>query len=245
MTERPGDATPANTAAEAAAAMATLFQSLLRGLAHTLSNRVASLGAIADTLAADGTLSSTYVAALGDEAARLDTLLRLQRLLGGTGGEELPEPVHLPDVVPDLAALHALRATAREIPLTVDGDPSVLPVRVRLPAFAQAVLALLAAAAEEANGRADATITLRYGGDPVTTALVVEARWRTGAERPVERRAMGATPIPPAAALARVAEWLLADADARLTEIRLAGDAGVRWELGLPTLLELRRRARG
>lgn len=227
-----------------------VFQAMLRGLSHTLSNRVAALLALGEALQPGQPADAELVAALRQEAARLEELLRLQRLLGGSahggthgGTHGGAEPVHLPDLLPDVVALHAQRSASRELPLDVTGDPAVLPVRVRPSALVQALLALVTAGAESARGATGARLTLRYGGDTVMTTVAVEARW-TGEREEADARVASATPTIPVTALARAAEWLLSDAGATLVEAQLADEAGVRFELGLPTLLEVRRRER-
>lgn len=223
-----------------------VFQAMLRGLSHTLSNRVAAIIALGDALEPGQPADAGLVATLRQEAVRLEELLRLQRLLGGSahgGAHGSPEPVHLPDMLPDVVALHAQRSASRELPLDVGGDPSVLPVRVRPSALVQALLALVTAGAEAARGAEGARLTLRYGGDTVMSTVAVEARW-TGERAEPDARVASATPTIPVTALARAAEWLLADAGAQLTEAQLADEAGVRFELAVPTLLEVRRRER-
>lgn len=223
-----------------------VFQAMLRGLSHTLSNRVAALIALGEAFEPGRPADAELVAALRQESGRLEELLRLQRLLGGSahgGAHGGAEPVHLPDLLPDVVALHAQRSASRELPLDVTGDPAALPVRVRPSALVQALLALVTAGAESARGAPGARLTLRYGGDTVMTTVAVEARW-TGEHEAPDARMASATPTIPVTALARAAEWLLSDAGATLTEAQLVGETGVRFELALPTLLEVRRRER-
>lgn len=225
-----------------------VFQAMLRGLSHTLSNRVAAILALGSAFEPGVPADVELVDALRSEGTRLEELLRLQRLLGGSamgGAHGDPEPLHLPDLIPDVVLLHAQRSASRELPLETGGDPSVLPVRVRPSALVQALLALVTAGAESVRGAPGASLALRYGGDAVMTVVTLDARTPEGPAPDAESARLGAsTPTVPATALARAAEWLLADAGAQLTETRLPDEGGVRFELALPTLLEVRRRER-
>lgn len=210
------------------------LQGALRGLNHALSNRVAAVAALGACLTSDEPIDAELLQALRAEGDRLERLLHLQRLLGGTSAPA--EAVHLPDLVPDVAALYAQQSAMRDLPLEVATDAAVVPVRVRPSALAQAMLAMLGAAAAWARGARGATLLLRTGGDATTTVVSVEARWPVGADAPAGAAA------PTVAPQLHAAAWLLADAEARVQLQPL--DAGVRVELALPTLLELRRRAR-
>jgi hypothetical protein len=86
------------TPAAAAEAWLVVSDALLRGLNHALSNRAATVGAVSGVLDPAEPPSAAIVDVLRDEAARLDELLQLARLLPGQRAGT--EPVHLPDVVP-------------------------------------------------------------------------------------------------------------------------------------------------
>ncbi|MBV9881233.1 MAG: hypothetical protein JO180_12090 [Gemmatirosa sp.] len=112
---------------------------------------------------------AALVGMLRDEGERLEALLGLLRLLGGESGEPGdPEPVHLPDVVGPIVALHAQHPALRDVPVAVS-DADVAPVRARRDGLARALLVLLSAAkrggearvAWHADGR---TVALRVDG---------------------------------------------------------------------------------
>ncbi len=149
---------------------------VLRGLAHLLSNRTGTIGAIAEALnSADPT--QPFVAALTVEAERLHSLLRLLRLMP-RDLESNQEPVRPADVVADAVALFAHHERGRMTPVSMVDMEEAPPVRVRVSALLHALLVLLAAAAGE-NG---APVSVRGEGADGMTRLKVTGAAVTGAE---------------------------------------------------------------
>lgn len=141
---------------------------VLRGLAHQLSNRTGTIGAVAEALAVSNSPSPAMSEALRGEAAKLEELLRLLRLMPRDQGRG-PEPVRPADVVGDAVALFAHHPLgAGSIP-ALDGVERVPPVRVHVPALTHAILLLLVAAA----GQDGAPVTVRGGGDQRQARLAV------------------------------------------------------------------------
>lgn len=143
---------------------------VLRGLAHELSNRTGTIGAVAEALAAERP-DSRLAAALGVEAERLQELLRLLRLLPADA-ERTAEPVRPADVVSDALALFALHPAGRGATVDAAALDDAPPVRVRVPALTRALLVLLTATAGD-EGEAvrvhaaadDAWLELRVEGE--------------------------------------------------------------------------------
>ena len=133
---------------------------VLRGIAHQLSNRTGTIGAVAEALAASDDSSSNLTQALRGEAAKLEELLRLLRLMPRDQGRG-PEPVRPVDVVGDALALFAHHPVGHHSIPTLDRVEQLPPVRVHVPAFTHAVLLLLVAAA----GPDGSPVTVRGGGD--------------------------------------------------------------------------------
>ena len=75
---------------------------LLRGLNHTLSNRVSALSSYGAFVEAGEPLDADHLGALVTEVAQLERLLRLYRLLPlSADGRE--EPLRVGDALPDAA----------------------------------------------------------------------------------------------------------------------------------------------
>ncbi len=148
---------------------------VLRGLAHLLSNRTGTIGAIAEALTSADP-KQLFAAELAVEAERLHSLLSLLRLMP-RDLESNQEPVRPADVVADAAALFAHHERGRMTPVSMVDMEEAPPVRVRVSALVHALLVLLAAAAGE-DGRpvsvrgeeADGMTRLKVTGDAVTGA---------------------------------------------------------------------------
>lgn len=159
---------------------------VLRGLAHQLSNRTGTIGALAEALAATDP-PHELAAVLAAETERLEALLGLLRLLPRDLARD-PEPVRPADVVADAVALFAQHESGRGATVaTVDLDRTP-PARVRVPALTHALVVLLAAAAgergapvsvrgEEVDGATRLTITgdAAAGPDAVAAAGAASA----------------------------------------------------------------------
>lgn len=202
------------------AAWPTAADGVLRGLAHELSNRTGTIGAVAEALAAerpDGSLAR----ALGAEAARLEELLRLLRLLPADG-DRVAEPARPADVLADALALFALhprgRDTAAVVAPALEDAP---PVRAHVASLTRALLLLLVAAA----GPARRPVRLGATADDAWLALRVDAEGAAGSDDELAR----------AAGEARA----LVAPDGGEVVVPAAGGAA---ELRLPTLAAVRRR---
>lgn len=209
MTDREG----VTAAAEAAWIDAT--DAVLRGLAHQLSNRTGTIGAVAEALTA-GQASPALAAALTAEASQLESLLRLLRLLPRDLGRG-PEPVRPADVVADAAALFAHHERGRGSPVAMVDLDETPPARVRVPALTHALVVLFAAAA----GPGGAPVSVRGGGgDDGTARLII-----TG----------DAATDPGADAASAAATALLADDGARVVSDGITVD-GPAFVVSLPAL---------
>jgi hypothetical protein len=223
------------TPAAAAEAWLVVSDALLRGLNHALSNRAATVGAVSGVLDPAEPPSAAIVDVLRDEAARLDELLQLARLLPGQRAGT--EPVHLPDVVPAAVALHGYHFDLRDTACHVEGDATVMPVLADPTALTHALLLLLTAAKLAAAG---GTVVLRHHGDDEQVTLTLDALPPAAADDPAVPRE-DAEPGDEEAMLA-AARTLLAASDA-VVERRPAAQ-GARYELTLPTLTAARRAER-
>jgi nitrogen-specific signal transduction histidine kinase len=155
---------------------------LLRGLAHALSNRVGTLVAATGLLVPGGGASPTIVGVLREEGDRLEELLGLMRLLAGPADaeKEVPEPIHLPDLVTPAVELHSLHPALRDVAVAVEPDPLAPPVRARHAGLTRALLVLLSAA--KAGAASGVRIAWRGEGDAVLLTL----DGAVGTDRPAE-----------------------------------------------------------
>jgi hypothetical protein len=169
-----------------------LQEALLRGLAHALGNRVGMVAGVADLMGVSAAPSPRMIAALREEADRLEALLR--RLRGVPRGLGEAEPVVLAEALAEAEALLEDHPAFREgaVPVTRAGGAGV----VTAPAGAVGHALCVALVGAAASGGVTVTVTT----DPLATTVTV-----TGG-------GAGADAAPaPAADLAAMA-WLLADA---------------------------------
>lgn len=126
---------------------------LLSGLAHALSNRVASLNAVV-TMPADGAAAAGL--SLDTEVARLNEMLRLLRALAvRPAGRAVT--LDAATMLAQAVELHAMHATLREVPVRMEEGEPTPPIVVPEGALTRALLLALtgarsAAAAMRAPG---------------------------------------------------------------------------------------------
>ena len=140
---------------------------VLRGIAHHLSNRTGTIGAVAEALIA-AKPDDPLVAALAREAAELDLTLRALRLMSLEPGREA-EPVRPADLLADARRLLAMHGDARDAVVDTGALDAAPPVRVRVGPAVHALLVALVAAA----GRDGAPVTVRADALPGATRLTI------------------------------------------------------------------------
>jgi hypothetical protein len=152
-------------------------EALLRGLNHALSNRLASLGAIAMLLEGEDLPDARMLAALTGDVGRLEELLGLFRALPAAG-DPRRTAVRVRDGLARAAALMEHHPVCRDVSVTVgDEPPDAEPVRLLTPDPLRASVCLLAAVAcgagaetmtaavRAVSGRVDLCVS-RVGGSP-------------------------------------------------------------------------------
>jgi hypothetical protein len=210
-------------------------EKVLKGLNHQLTNRVASLEAVAAICAEDEVPDREVVRALGEEVERLGKLLLLYRCMPAEPFAGA-EPVRLQDIIPQVLELHGHHADLRNIEVHVSGDDGVLPLLVRPSALLRCLLVVLESGAGNAlrSGK-DGPLTLEYGGDEREVRIVFES------------------PQPPGqllftgeGSIVHAVKSALAHAHVIVGAAVLRGEEGerIRYEVHLPTLPEARRRER-
>ncbi|GLC25396.1 hypothetical protein [Roseisolibacter agri] len=126
-------------------ALAAARDAVLRGLVHALSNRVGTVAAVAGMLDPQAPAAGVAATVLQGETERLEQLLEEFRRLS-LEPASAPEPVHLPDLLAGVVALHAHHPALRDVPCAVEGADDLPPVLAEPAAAADALLAALDAA---------------------------------------------------------------------------------------------------
>ncbi len=147
----------------ASARWLTVHDDLLRGLAHDVSNRVATVSAIASLLDPARLPDERVLAGLRTDAERLERLLEQLRQLPRRADTE-PEPMLAGDAVRMALALFAHHPDFRDVACTVVAADDVAPVRADPTALTHALCVALAAAARVGAG---VRVALSTEGDVV------------------------------------------------------------------------------
>jgi hypothetical protein len=167
------DAVPGSPGPPPAAALVLLAaerDAVLRGLVHALSNRVGIVGAVAGMLEPEVPAAGVAVGMLQAETERLSALLDEFRLFAGESATA-PEPVHLPDLVAGVLALHAHHPTLRDVACEASGMHALPPAMADPDATRGALLAAVGAA-KRAAGATGARVRGVVEGD--TVRLIAE-----------------------------------------------------------------------
>jgi hypothetical protein len=208
---------------------------LLWGFNHALSNRLAALTSIVRILEHSDTGLDPLLGVLSEEIGNLERTLSLLRLLPQNPAEA-PEAVLLQDLIPPLLELHRLQNDGRDLEFDLDLDSTTFPVWVEPSALSHAILLLLAATSRAARRAGSTAVSIRYHGNERSVALAIATLPSEGNGELGEDSWM---PID-----TRVVERLLDPTGGELVKEYGAGDPreGARFELRLPTLLEVRER---
>lgn len=133
------------------AGWASVFDQLLLGVSHDISNRVATLAGLSDILSGDPTIPP-ILRALADEVPRLEEGIRLLRLLA-VPGRESEEALELTRALDDAISLARLHPASRNVTFDVVGRrEDVPPVVGRRTALTHQLVVALATGAVDAVG---------------------------------------------------------------------------------------------
>jgi signal transduction histidine kinase len=220
-----------------AARWLTIHDELLRGLAHTLSNRVATIDAATYMLTLDGADVASQIATLRAETGRLEALLHALRALPRRADADADaEPVLPNDAVQGALALHAHHGELRDVPCDVNIDADVAPAYADPVALQHALLVAITAArtgAHRAGGRV--TVHVSSGADVVRFAITLDGDGdeASGRERASDALAIdwllgahGGRSEPAPGAIAFTVPTLAAARKAERTQDRDARNAG-------------------
>ena len=147
---------------------AAIADSLIGGIAHALSNRIATLAALGELMRMDND-ASEGATMLRQETGRLEALVRSLRLLGNEAGTSA-EPLELREVLEQSVALHRYHRDLRDVEVEVDATERVMPVRIERRRATHALLMLLAEAAAMATTR-EQRVLVRLSGDDSSVRL--------------------------------------------------------------------------
>jgi hypothetical protein len=157
---------PGSAGAAGAVRWLTMHDDLLRGLAHAISNRLATISAASAVLDAATLPDARFVRGLQEDAGRLEGLLELLRLLPRHADAAL-EPMLLGDALDRARLLVEHHPAMRDRLVVADSVGNVMPVRAEPTSVVHAACVLLLAAGRHATPGTPLTAQLETMGDVV------------------------------------------------------------------------------
>jgi nitrogen-specific signal transduction histidine kinase len=149
---------------------AAIADSLIGGIAHALSNRIATLAALGELMRLDDD-AAEGATMLRQETGRLETLVHSLRLLGNETGTSA-EPLELGEILEQSVALHRYHRDLRDVEVDIDTSARVMPVRIERRRATHALLMLLAATAAVATVRQQ-VVRAQLTGDTASVRLTL------------------------------------------------------------------------
>lgn len=147
-----------------------IHDDLLRGLAHAMSNRLATIGAVASVLGGGSTPDERFVRGLQQDAEQLETLLQTLRQLPRRG-DAMPEPMLVTDAVETARRLVEHHPDLRAVGVTVTALNDVVPVLADPVALAHAMAVSLVAAVRHGGAEPEIVLTLETVADEVVVCV--------------------------------------------------------------------------
>ena len=145
-----------------AEAWSVVSESLVRGLAHALSNRIATIGTIAELLRVGGDDPHAMSEMLAIETERLEDLLEQMRALSARSAGRM-EAMRLSDAVAGAMALHSYHPERRSVAVTVEPGDEWRPVLGDPLLLQRELLILLDAATHAAMSHTLRAVRVRFG----------------------------------------------------------------------------------
>lgn len=143
-------------------AWGSVSETLVRGLAHALSNRIATIGTIAELLRLGGDDPLAMSEMLSVESRRLEDLLEQMRALSARGAGRM-EAMRLSDAVAGAMALHSYHPEQRSIAVTIELGDESRPVLGDALLLQRELLLLLDAATRAALLHTSRAVRVRFG----------------------------------------------------------------------------------
>jgi signal transduction histidine kinase len=145
-----------------AEAWASVSEALVRGLSHALSNRIATIGTIAELLRVGGDDPLAMSEMLAIETERLEDLLEQMRALSMRSAGRM-EAMRLSDVVAAAMAVHSYHPERRAVAVTVEPGDESRPVLGDPLLLQRQLLILLDAATQAAISQGSREARVRFG----------------------------------------------------------------------------------
>jgi len=145
-----------------AEAWGLVSETLLRGIAHALSNRIATIGTIAELLRVGGDDPHAMSEMLAIETERLEDLLEQMRAISARSGGRM-EALRLSDTVAGAMALHSYHPERRSVAVTIEPGDESRPVLGDPLLLQRHLLILLDAATHAATSHASRAVRVRFG----------------------------------------------------------------------------------
>jgi len=162
-------------------------EAIIRGLAHTLSNRAAALGLAGESLEdEEAEVRREASAQVQKEVEQIAEIARLLKLLPRDGVGR-PQALQLSEVLADAVALHGHHLELRGITLATSVSASALPVRVDRWALLRALVLLIAGArrgaqTEGGEGGGGEAVTIFVEGTEMESWVRTESDGGTASE---------------------------------------------------------------
>jgi signal transduction histidine kinase len=137
-------------------------ETLVRGIAHALSNRIATIGTIAELLRVGGDDPHAMSEMLAIETERLEDLLEQMRALSARSGGRM-EAMRLSDAVAGAMALHSYHPERRSVAVTIEPGDESRPVLGDPLLLQRHLLILLDAATHAAMSHTSRAVRVRFG----------------------------------------------------------------------------------
>jgi signal transduction histidine kinase len=165
-----------------AEAWSLVSETLVRGIAHALSNRIATIGTIAELLRVGGDDPHAMSEMLAIETERLEDLLEQMRAISARSGGRM-EALRLSDAVAGAMALHSYHPERRSVAVTIEPGDESRPVLGDPLLLQRHLLILLDAATHAAMSHASRAVRVRFGlmGTVGVARVIVGEGSETGA----------------------------------------------------------------
>ena len=137
-------------------------EALVRGLADALSNRIATIGTIAELLRVGGDDPVALSEMIGVESRRLEDILEQMRALSARHSAR-QEAMRLSDAVAGAMAMHSYHPERRSVAVTVEPGDESRPVLGDALRLQRELLVLLDAATQAALAHASRAVRVRFG----------------------------------------------------------------------------------
>jgi hypothetical protein len=143
-------------------AWCAVSEALVRGLAHGLSNRIATIGTIAELLRVNGDDPIALSDMLGVEMRQLEDMVEQMRALSARYTAR-QEAFRLSDAVAGAMALHGYHPDRRSIAITIEPGDEARPVLGDITRLQRELILLLDAATNAALAHASRAVRVRFG----------------------------------------------------------------------------------